>query len=323
MFLGVVLGACIVAPSLIGSNSNFARYLPFSSVTPMDNHVSTTGYKFQQLLQPLRGSENLQENRPLIQQRYDEYSEPFLPAMGIVAVFFSFVAVTAVLVHVGLFHLTDIWNWLKPKPMHHHDVHTRTILSHYAPVPLWWHGVLFVVCFVMGIVALHQYRTECPVWALPVALLLAVLFIVPIGIIQGMTAISISLRHFVCLIAGRMFQKMIPVAIFSMFSHGVVTQALLFAGGCKLGHYFKIPPRITFMAQISAQLVVSLVNATMWSLALPNLNDKNAGGNNNKWFAYTQDMLYWGAVGPHRAFLHRYSWTLWGFLIGAILPIAT
>lgn len=178
---------------------------------------------------------------------YNSTLETLQPGMGMVTTFFSFISVTGVLVHVGRFHYGDIRHWFQPKPIDQRDVHTRTMITNYAPVPMWcgtgacfryqssWLFQRFTYT------ALSSQYGEC--WSL-CWWLRSLLY--QTDIIQDTTAISAFPRHFVCLLSGCLFVWIMPVSLFSAFSQRVVNQALLSASGCKFGHYFKIPPQTTF-----------------------------------------------------------------------------
>lgn len=89
---------------------------------------------------------------------------------------------------------------------------------------------------------------------------LAVIFCVPIGIIQSITNIQITLNVLAELLGGLWFTGN-ATAMNYFKSYGYVTTAhtLFFAQDLKLAHYVHIPPRVTFVAQVIATIVSSFV----------------------------------------------------------------
>lgn len=75
-------------------------------------------------------------------------------------------------------------------------------MSQYAQVPEWWYLCIFVTMFVFGILGIELYETEMPVWAFVLALIVAFVYTVPIGIIQAVTNQQIGLNVITELIIG-------------------------------------------------------------------------------------------------------------------------
>lgn len=99
-----------------------------------------------------------------------------------------------------------------------------------------------------------------PVWALIVALLIAVFFLLPVGIIYSITNIAVGLNVVTEFIIGYMVPGK-PLAMMFFKTYGYITnnQAVTFAQDMKLGHYMKIKPRLLFWAQMLATIWGSLV----------------------------------------------------------------
>ncbi|EHK21922.1 uncharacterized protein TRIVIDRAFT_138541, partial [Trichoderma virens Gv29-8] len=59
---------------------------------------------------------------------------------------------------------------------------------------------------------------------------------------------------------------------FKNFGYVTISQALDFVADLKFGHYMKLPPRITFVCQLSATLVSCLVQILVLNMAIHNVD---------------------------------------------------
>jgi OPT family oligopeptide transporter len=115
---------------------------------------------------------------------------------------------------------------------------------------------------------------------------------------------------------------------FKSFGYITTAQALSFSQDLKLGHYLKIPPRHTFMAQLVATLVSSFVCVGVFNFQMNNINNlctpeasfKMTCPGINTFFTAS---VFWGTLGPIRMFgtNGQYKLTLIGFPVGFVLPI--
>ena len=110
--------------------------------------------------------------------------------------------------------------------------------------------------FVFGIISIEAWPTQFPVWAFFLSLVVAFVFVVPIGMIQAITNQQVGLNVITELIIGYALPGR-PVAMMMFKTWGYITmaQALTFSSDFKLGHYMKIPPRIMFTCQVVATMV--------------------------------------------------------------------
>ena len=182
---------------------------------------------------------------------YETYSPPFLPATFAFVYGLSFASITAVLVHVYLWHYTDIKETLLGHAKM--DIHGRLMLA-YKKTPLWWYAALTLVLFALSLVMVEVYKTNLPVWGVVLALIIPAVYMIPCGIIQGITNVDANqlnvLAEFVggYTFAGRPLANM----VFKYLSTDVVAQGIFFAQDMKLARYMKVPPRLLFFAQVGA-----------------------------------------------------------------------
>ena len=96
--------------------------------------------------------------------------------------------------------------------------------------------------FVFGIISIEVWPTQMPVWAFVLALLIAFVYVIPIGMIQAITNQQIGLNVITELIIEYALPGR-PVAMMMFKTWGYITmaQALTFSSDMKLGHYMKIP----------------------------------------------------------------------------------
>lgn len=115
---------------------------------------------------------------------------------------------------------------------------------------------------------------------------------------------------------------------FKSFGYITTAQALAFSNDLKLGHYLKVPPRHTFIAQLVATLVSSFVCVGVFNFQMNQINGlctpdapwKMTCPGINTFFTAS---VFWGTLGPPRMFgvNGQYTLTLIGFPVGFILPI--
>ncbi|XP_059667277.1 oligopeptide transporter 6-like [Cornus florida] len=247
----------------------------------------------------------------------------------------GFATLSATLVHVLLFNGSDIWKQSRKafggnKKM---DVHTR-LMKKYEQVPMWWFIIILIVNIAAIIFACEYYNDtlQLPWWGVLLACAIALIFTLPIGIINATTNQQPGLNIITEYIIGYMYPER-PVAnmCFKVYGYISMTQALTFLSDFKLGHYMKIPPRMMFMAQVVGTLIAVVVyQATAWWMmgAIPDLCDTSVLPHDSQWKCPMDRVFYdasviWGLVGPRRIFgnLGAYSKVNWFFMGGAVAPL--
>ena len=265
---GFVLFFWIITPALYFSNIWYAQYLPILSSHAFDN----TGQYYN--VTAILTSQNT-----LDQAKYEAYSPLFLPTVFAISYGLSFASVCATLSHALFYFRKQIWVQSKRSLSEMPDIHAR-LMAKYQEVPDWWYGAIFLSNFVLAIICIEVWPSELPVWALIVALLIAFVYVVPIGMIQAITKYVPSLsfrwvgllthtlaRFFLLsqqvglnviteLIVGYALPgRPIAMMMFKTWGYIAMAQAITLTSDFKLGHYMKIPPRPMFWAQIIASIV--------------------------------------------------------------------
>lgn len=275
---------------------------------------------------------------------YQDYSPPFLGASFAFVYGLSFAAITSVLVHVALWHGTELVDALKGRTKM--DIHARLMQS-YKETPWWLYAAITAATVALSIVMVEVYDTKLPVYGVFLALLIPALYMIPCCIIQGITNVDAQQLNVLAeFIGGYMFQgKPLANMIFKTLSQDVVQQGLYFAQDMKLGHYLKISPRIVFAAQASAtvsslplctiradsiQVLGALTQTGVTSWMLGHINNICTYDQSDRFSCPQGRTVYsssviWGLIGPGRLYSagQIYSGLCHFFWIGALMPLVT
>ncbi|KAI8842546.1 OPT oligopeptide transporter protein-domain-containing protein, partial [Chytridium lagenaria] len=197
---------------------------------------------------------------------------------------------------------------------------------------------LLLFNIIIGSIVCHFGGFDLPWWGVLMALALAVVSILPIGIVQAISGQQVGLNVMSELVIGLILPgRIAAVMAFKTLSYMAMYQGLLMVSDLKLGHYVKVPPRAMFLAQLSSTLVSSVINVFVaFSIYEsfgrdPNLRVVDEDPNSPKlWKIQTNSYnvflnagAIWGAIGPSRFFgpTSPYYATLLGFPIGLLAPL--
>lgn len=333
VFGGFAFFYWIVVPGIYYTNTWFTAYLPMMTADVYDRFGGD--YNVTKVLTPAGTLDPV---------AYAEYSPPYLSATFAFVYGLSFASITAVLVHVWLWHGSDIYGALRGRQKL--DIHGR-LMRAYRNVPWWWYIVLLAVCFALSCVLVEVFNTELPIYGVVLALLIPAIYMVPCGIIQGITNVDANQLNVLSeFIGGYMFEgKPLANMVFKILSTDVVSQGIFFAQDQKLGHYFKVwliiwlaksllivlaqvAPRTVFFAQGFATILGALcqTGVTLWMLG--NIDDicssdqKDSFTCPNGRTVFSSSVI-WGLVGPGRLYSvgKIYSSLLHFFWLGLLVPV--
>ncbi|KAJ3112908.1 hypothetical protein HK100_002161, partial [Physocladia obscura] len=262
----------------------------------------------------------------------------------------SFTVFVSAIVHVGLWYGKDIWNRFKTslKDLDNDDVHAR-LMDAYPDVPDWWYYILLVVTALAGMFVCQFGGFTLPWWGVLLAIALALVSMIPIGIIQAISGQQIGLNVMSEFLIGLILPGRISaVMAFKTFSYMAMYQGLLLVQDLKLGHYIKIPPRSMFISQLLATIFGSILSTGVamglyqligttpvdpalnngrdfeWTLQISNgAGSGIPGWDSSGYNTFLSAGAIWGAIGPAEFFGPNspYFKTLLGFVVGAVLPI--
>ncbi|TPX17527.1 uncharacterized protein E0L32_003170 [Thyridium curvatum] len=299
------------------SKALYSEYLPINTSQTYDN---TQGY-----YQPAK---ILGPGFTFDLEKYKNYSPLFLAPTLALNYGLSFAALTAALVHIGLYHGKEVWYRFRTARDQEPDVHMR-LVKKYQEAPDWWYVVLLVLSLGLGIATAEGYDSQLPWWAFFVANIIALLFVIPTCMILAVSNIQLSLNVLSPFLAGFMIPgRPIGVMMFKVYSVITLGQAQVYSGDLKMAHYMKVPPRITFWCQVVATCWAAVVQvATMnWTLGnIENVCDNKQAAHftcpNGR--AFFSASIVWGVIGPQRMFgpgsLYVHFQYFW--LVGAALPV--
>jgi len=89
--------------------------------------------------------------------------------------------------HVYFFHWDEIIRALKGSTKL--DIHAR-LMKPYKKVPIWWWGAIILVVFGMAVAMTEVFHTGLPVYGIVLAFLIPAVYMIPCGMIQGVTNVS-------------------------------------------------------------------------------------------------------------------------------------
>ncbi|RPD78416.1 OPT oligopeptide transporter [Lentinus tigrinus ALCF2SS1-7] len=315
--VGLVIFYWILAPILYYTNVWYSQYMPMSSRNSFDRFGQS--YNVSMILT---------ENATLDVAKYEAYSPLFLSTVFAVSYGLSFASITATITHTFLYYRKQIWVQARRSMSEQPDIHAR-LMAVYPQVPEWWYATIFLTMFVFGVVAIEVWHTQFPVWAFVLALIVAFVYIIPIGIIQAITNQQIGLNVITELIIGYALPgRPIAMMMFKTWGYITMAQALTFTSDFKLGHYMKIPPRPMFWSQVVATVVAGTVQLGVQAWMFTNIPDMCSPDQKDGFICPSTEVfgtasIIWGVIGPARQFSHGqvYYGLLFFFLIGAVLPL--
>ncbi|KAF8306444.1 OPT oligopeptide transporter [Clavulina sp. PMI_390] len=262
------------------------------------------------------------------QTAYDGYSPLYLPANYAMTYLLAFTLTTCIITHTLLYHGKDLMNGLKRMKMEEDDIHAK-LMRYYPEVPDWWYGSIFFGSLILGLITLAAFNTGVPLWGLIVAILVPVIYIVPVGFVYAFTAQSVSTNLISESLAGLLFPgRPLTNMIFKAYATQTQIVGQYIVQDLKLGHYIKIPPRATFMAQGVAVFITAVAQVGIQHALFLGVKDICAPNQSAHLTCPHTQVFYsasviWGLIGPTRQFgAHAlYKPELYALAFGAVLPI--
>ncbi|KAJ6567567.1 small oligopeptide transporter [Mycena vulgaris] len=300
-----------LVPVLYYSNVWNAQYLPISSGSGYDN----TGNYYNHTRIIKAGKLDL--------DAYKAYSPLYLPTTFAMSYGLAFMSITATIVHAIIHFSAPIKLHFKRSLREQPDIHAKLMMA-YPEVPDWYYAF---VTFIFACVCIECWDTGMTIWALIVALCVALLYVIPVGMIQAITNWQIG--NVVSVITELLVGFMLPgrpVAMM-MFTYGYIamSRAIQFTADFKLGFYMKIPPRPMFWCQVVATVIAGTVQLGVQSWMFSHIPDLCAPMQSDSFScAFTHVFgtasVIWGLIGPN-LFFSKGQVYFFFFAIGALCPI--
>ncbi|OAA63871.1 small oligopeptide transporter, OPT family [Cordyceps fumosorosea ARSEF 2679] len=311
---------CFMLLPIVGityTGALWSKYLPLVTSQVYDN--TQKGYTVNNILGP---------GFTFDEESYKRYSPLFLSPALALNYGLSFAALMSTLVHTSLHHGKEIWHRFRSSRNQEPDVHLK-LMKRYQEAPDWWYGALFLLSLALGLATVLAYDSQLPWWAFFVSLLLAVIFMIPSSMILAVSNIVISLNVLSAFLAGFMIPgRPIGVMMFKVFSVITLGQAQTYSSDLKLGHYMKIPPKVTFWCQVIPTIWAVFVQIAVMNWTLGNIEDACQVHQKDHFTcpngrAFFSSSIVWGVIGPQRMFGvgSMYSHFNWFWLAGVALPV--
>jgi OPT family oligopeptide transporter len=317
IFGGFVAFFWVLTPILYYTNSWDLSYFPIADDQPYDRFG-----------RPYNVSRVLTKQDLFNETAYNDYSPLYLPATYAVCYLIAFALSTCVITHTLLYHGKALLAGIKKIRVESDDIHAKLMRS-YPEVPEWWYLLSILVFFSLAIVAVEIWHSGVPIWALLLAMLLPVIYILPSGFIFAMTGQGISLNIIAQIIPGTLLPGN-PMAnmVFKAYSVQTLAEATSFVQDLKLGHYIKIPPRATFTVQLISTVIAAFVQVGVKQWIFANVPDICQPEQRSQLTCPHNQVFYtasavWGLIGPTRQFGAGsiYHPHLYALIIGVFLPV--
>ncbi|KAF9043068.1 small oligopeptide transporter, partial [Panaeolus papilionaceus] len=303
-----------LTPLLYYNNVWQSQYLPISALTAFDN----TGqrYDVRRVIGP---------DLSLDMEAYKNYSPLYISTTFAISYGLSFLSISSTITHAIIHFWRPIRLQFNSTMREQPDIHAR-LMSHYPQVPEWYYACIFIVTFVFACVCIELWPTGMTIWALIIALLIALVYVIPIGMIQAVTNRQVGLNVITELIIGFMIPgKPIAMMMFKTFGYVTMAQAMQFTADFKLGHYMKISPRPMFWAQVVATIIAGTVQLAVQAWMFSNINGLCDEKQKNNFTCVSTQVfgtasVIWGVIGPGLQFTKGQIYYFF-FLIGAACPV--
>lgn len=165
------------------------------------------------------------------------------------------------IVHVYLYHGTEIWDrFRQARESIVPDIHTLMMRA-YKDVPDSVFLGIFFITLGLSVFVVEYYDLQLPWWGVILAVALAAIFVLPVGILQAVSNQQVGLNVLTEFIAGMLLPGQ-PIAniVFKTYGYMAMSQALSLVSDLKIAHYMKVPPRSMLIAQLWGTLLGGVVN---------------------------------------------------------------
>ncbi|KAL0948807.1 hypothetical protein HGRIS_008935 [Hohenbuehelia grisea] len=168
------------------------------------------------------------------------------------------------------------FKFLRQAPDDVDDPHYQQMRK-YPEVPQWVYGALFFVSLAIGLGCSYagpHGTVLMPAWSIIFFTVFSAFISIILGFITATTGFSISIKYAVQIMAAFIHPgQPIPVMYANLFGNSTSFQTLYMLQDLKLGQYTKLPPRMTFFAQIAGSIMGSIFNYAMMKVIVTNNRD--------------------------------------------------
>ncbi|KAF9139351.1 hypothetical protein BG015_002058 [Linnemannia schmuckeri] len=316
MALGFFIIAWVMVPIAYYTNLWEAKRYPI--ISSLLFRTDGDSYAFKKVLDP--------ETKSLSQEGYANEGPLRIATFFTLTYGIGFAGLSSMITHTWLYHRHKLVAQWKQSRTQAEDIHHK-LMQAYPEVPDWWYASVFV-----GVTAITvfycQFYGYMPWWAVLLAVLLAVVFALPVGLIQALTNQQPGLNIITEYVIGYILPgDAIANVTFKTLGYISMNQALLFTSDLKLGHYMKVPPKAMFISQLMGTVIAGTVNlfTAHWLLNSQPGICTPANKDFRCHFANTffSASVIWGVIAPDLMFgpTSIYNAINYFFIIGFLLPI--
>jgi hypothetical protein len=133
-------------------------------------------------------------------------------------------------------------------------------MAKYPEVSEWWYLLTLVIAAALGMGGVGGWETFTTPAVVLYGIVLCAIFIIPIGLIAAITGIEVTLNVLAEFIGGAWVAgNALAMNYFKSFGYVTCAHAIKFVNDLKLAHYTHIPPWHTFLVQMVATFVSTVV----------------------------------------------------------------
>ncbi|KAK3832924.1 MAG: OPT family small oligopeptide transporter [Linnemannia elongata] len=314
--LGFFAIAWVMVPIAYYTNLWDAKRYPI--ITALLYRTDGDEYKFRNVLD--------RETKSLSKEGYANEGPLRIATFFTLTYGIGFAGLSSMITHTWLYHRHKLVAQWKQSRTQAEDIHHK-LMQAYPEVPDWWYAAVFV-----GVTAITvfycQFYGYMPWWAVLLAVLLAVVFALPVGLILALTNQQPGLNIITEYVIGYILPgDAIANVTFKTLGYISMNQALLFTSDLKLGHYMKVPPKAMFISQLMGTIIAGTINlfTAHWLLNSQPGICTPASKDFRCYFANTffSASVIWGVIAPDLMFgpTSIYNAINYFFIIGFLLPI--
>jgi len=178
-------------------------------------------------------------------------------------------------------------------------------------------------------VCAYTEHSQLPWWALIVALIIAVITLPFYGAMKAISAWTPVMANLFQILGAALIPGSSQANMyFELYSSRALTQATAMLSDLKLGQYTKLPPRWTFIVQVSGTIVGALLNYVIMQTVVNNereillSNEGTRVWSGQQIQSFNANAILWGALGKEIYGPHGpYFIVPLGIVIGLVLPV--
>ncbi|CUM63902.1 uncharacterized protein PRCAT00001490001 [Priceomyces carsonii] len=316
IFLSFVFWIWIVMPGLYYQNRWQTAHFPIMT----NNIYDTSG-------QAYNASKVVDSNWKLDVNKFKKYSPVMLPIAFLLSLALGLAAFSAMMVQFLLRFRSDVIEPIRKRnsqPDRHNAIMYRYKKFHwslYLAVTAIGLGLGFAFCE-----GWDDSQIRAPGFI--VSIVIGAVLYLPLALIESRANITVSLQSFFEIISAFWFKgQPLTLLYFYCFGFATLQHSMHSAQSAKVGHYMRVPPRVTMTVLFFAAVWSSLVSPSVAGYVVNHIKDVcSTNAKNNMVCRSTKTQfnthLVWGLFG-NKLFSDggRYSWVLYFFLVGALISI--